>query len=173
MDQSANFEQWRRRLRPENDDEISPDLLDDESAFALFLSQLTHPSTRQMDSHEIGGFIQDLLGAGHDEEWSSRQLAWQNRLMSLERDSDDLADEEFNELIEDGDGFDEPFATIVEALSTGRTSAQSMVEERRALLLLKDLRLGAVDRGLVDEVSNHKWLEIIDRLKPDDCCDEL
>lgn len=166
---SPDEQAWNEEIYPDNEEYIDPETLDDYDAYDVFFSELSHFSARRETGVQTAEHIRTILGLRLKDELSDEAIAWRTRMMKLMKyDSDRLSDKKIDELRLSGEKYDEPFATIFNTLIATRDNAEQLAEERKALLLLKDLRIGAIVAGYTTDEANKKWMDVLARLNPPD-----
>ncbi len=143
----------------EVDDYISPEKMSDEDVMYYFFSQLSHPGTPKQSS-EFGEYIQKLLGSRKSESPSIKNQAWKDRMSKMLFEIDELSDEDLDILLEN----DEILQLLYKALIGTQNRAQQLKEERRALLLLRELRAYLVMNEDHEPEIDIEWKKLIEKL---------
>jgi len=153
------------QLRPEDHEAIiipfkdHTDYLDDlgdDEVLSHFLSELRHPGVRG----RLPQYILEYAGTKRRDNLTPERIAWRERMERI-RFSVGVSNHDWDRLIDETDEeYDAGFAAIVHALQDTRENKE-LAEERQALLVLLDLRVAAINRGLVD---TDEWQELVNRL---------
>lgn len=146
--------------RSTSSESIKPNELSDKDIVDQFLSQFSHPSAYRQSS-ELGEYIQDVLGSRNASSITETDVAWRARIRGLMINVDDLHDDELDQLL----NIDEVLKELYDTLKSTRDRAKELREERKALLLLRELRAG-VTLGNIDtsEYDNQRWHSLVRRL---------
>lgn len=142
-----------------SDDYIDPVELNDEEVVYVFFSQLNHPGANR-GSVELGIYVQKLLGGYRAGHMSAREEAWVKRMNAMLLDIDNMPLENVDVLLEN----DEVLQEIYKALMDTRSQATQMKEERRALLILRELRAYLFVNDIHNPEVNSLWENLIRRL---------
>ena len=147
------------RLR-DDDGYLDPEELSDIEVLDAFLSPFRHPSMETRSSSDIAEAVIDQLGHLPDKDFSAQQLAWRSRLMELMVDVDNVDDSVLDDWLEN----DEPLGLIYEALQKTRGVSEDMGTERKALLELRHLRGGVLNREQANLDDDEQWIRLIHKL---------
>lgn len=139
---------------------IQPDELSDVEIVDQFLAQLSHPSARRQSS-ELGEYLQSVLGGRNSSNMTEEDEAWRSRITGLMIDVDELHDDELTQLL----ATDEVLRELYDSLRATKEKAKELKEERRALLLLRELRAGITMRNIpTSEFHEQRWHSLVNRL---------
>ena len=119
--------------------------MEDSEVLNHFLAELRHPS----GAGHLAEKILVYAGTKSSENLSDERRAWRDRMVTI-RFSIGYSDNDWDKLIDQHDEeYDAGFAAIVSALQDTRDS-KDLSDERKALQVLLDLRVAAINRGLQD-----------------------
>ncbi len=148
-----------RRSR-ESSEYIEPSELSDAEMIEVFLSQLSHPSIRMRSSREVGDFVASLLSPVIDDEPTSQQIAWRQRMMGLMVDVDNLDIDQLDDWL----ARDKPLRAIYSALRQTKDDYEDKAAERVALKELRHLRGGVIHRQETNPYDDERWLQLTEKL---------
>lgn len=128
----------------------------DEEVLDHFLSELRHPGVR----NRLAQYILEYAGSRPRDGLNAERIAWRERMGQI-RFSVGVSNNDWDKLVdESNEEYDAGFAAIVQALQTTRDN-KDLAEERQALLVLLDLRVAAINRGLFE---SEEWEALVDNL---------
>lgn len=137
--------------------------LTDSEVIEHFMTELRHPGVQG----RIAECIIEYADTHSYEGLSPEKIAWRERMKRI-RDAniedpnvDRLVEELGKEVIESGS--DDVISLIEGALISTKNRSKDLVQERRALRVLLDIREAAVRRGMDDA---ERWENIIDKIVP-------
>lgn len=146
--------------RSESDEYIKPEELTNEEIVDQFLAQMTHPSAHRQSS-ELGEYLQSILGGRNSSTIPESENVWQGKIKDIMIDIDDLHDDELSQLL----ASDEVLRRLYDTLKFTRDRAKELKEERKALLLLRELRAGIIMGNIATtEFHEQRWHGLIGRL---------
>jgi hypothetical protein len=139
------------------------DGLTDSEVIEHFLAELRHPGVRARTAE----YILEYTGNASYEGLPPERIAWRERMRQIcnvnrEDPNVDVLTQEFGKEIIKSDS-DEVIGLIEGALISTKNRSQDLVQERRALRALLDVREAAIRRGIHD---TEEWENIVDRLIP-------
>jgi hypothetical protein len=138
---------------------VNPYELVDTEVVVAFLDQMSHPGAHS-PSDELGEYIQRLLGDRNRTDMTPGDYAWRDRIKKIMVDIDSMDPDVVGELL----AKDTVLKELFDALARTRDNAEELIEQRRALLLLADLRVGVAIRKMQRPELDAKWVGIVERL---------
>lgn len=134
-------------------EQLNPADISDQEAVQFFFSEVLHPSNQR----KVGIVVQRMIGDRDSDGLTEIDQQWRKRMSEIMIDADDLDDESLDA--------DTPLRTIDATLRSTRERARDLVDERRALRVLRDLRAGVTTREGLDRVRDDaRWGELIRKL---------
>lgn len=134
------------------------ELSEDTEVIARYIANLNHPALN--DSLTLARSVRDYAGYGEHAATDLRE-AWRARVREINNETAGLSDDKYDNLVDTTHkDYDEGFAAIVEALMLTREN-KDLEEQRKALMLLCDLRVAALRVGAN---NTEPWVRLAHRL---------
>lgn len=146
--------------RKKDENYFDPNDIGDQEVVDRFLAQFYHPGALKRSSDELGVYVRELLSGEMQTPASPAQIDWRKRVVDLMVDVGGIDDSTFDHwAVVDG-----PFRDIFSALRRTYDNSKDVVNERKALILLLNLRAGVLERDDASRNSDEYWQNLVVRL---------
>ena len=147
-------------LESKNPEDYDPDELDDPEKIKVFLNLFRDPTHTLHDPLRAAETVDRYIGEGYSDALSERALQWRQALAELKVDIMDLPEDELEAHAQK----DQVYRLMEQRIMETKASGGELIKQRRALLNLMELRVGAKKRNIVG--NPHAWMRTMGLLLP-------